>query len=88
MKGKKPGISHSQTSNKKTMRCTRPSAKIDQAARHARGFRRFDADLAGECGHLLINQEILSNSPFGRTTQTVVAFQRQHKGPSARVLIF
>ena len=70
------------------MRCTRPAAKIDQAARHARGFRRFDADLAGECGHLLINQEILSNSPFGRTTQTVVAFQRQHKGPSARVLIF
>jgi hypothetical protein len=64
-----------------------PAAKIDQAARHAGGFCRFDADFEGECGHLLINQQILSNSPFGRTTQTVVAFQRQHKGPSARFAI-
>ena len=70
------------------MRWTSPVCGIDLAARHTRGFRRFDTDLAGECGHLLINKEILSNSPFGRTTQTVVAFQRQHKGPSARVLIF
>jgi hypothetical protein len=37
-----------------------------------------------KCGHLLINQKILSNSPFGRTTQMVVAFQRQNDGPSAR----
>jgi hypothetical protein len=63
---------------------TSPACVIDLAARHTRGFRRFDADLGGECGHLLINKEILSNSPFGRTTQTVVAFQRQHKGPSTR----
>jgi hypothetical protein len=69
------------------MRWTAPSCGIDRAARHAGGFRRFDADFAGECGHLLINQETLSNSPFGRTTQTVVAFQRQHKGPSARFVI-
>ena len=41
-------------------------------------------EFEGEYGHLLINQKILSSSPFGRTTQTVVAFQRQHKGPSAR----
>jgi hypothetical protein len=64
-----------------------PACGIDRAARHTRGFRRFDADLGGECGHLLINQKILSNSPYGRTTQTVVAFQRQHKGPSARFVI-
>jgi hypothetical protein len=36
----------------------------------------FDADLGGGCGHLLINKEF-SNSRFGRTTQTVVAFHLQ-----------
>ena len=57
------------------MYLTAPACGIDRAARHtAGGFRRFDADLVGECGHLLIIQKILSNSPFGRTTQTVVAF--------------
>jgi hypothetical protein len=59
---------------------------VDRHARHTRGFRRFDADLECECGHLLINKEILLNSPFGRTTQTIVAFDLQswqHKGPSA-----
>jgi hypothetical protein len=70
------------------MRWTAPVCGIDHVAQHTRGFRQFDADFGGECGHLLINQEILSNSPFGRTTQTVVAFQRQHKGPSARFDIF
>jgi hypothetical protein len=49
----------------------------DRQARHTRGFRRFDADLVGECGHMLINQKILSNFSFGRTTQTFVAFSLQ-----------
>ena len=35
----------------------------------------------------LNNNEILSNSPFGKTTQTVVAFQWQHKGLLARFKI-
>ena len=69
------------------MYLTVPGCGIDRAARHTRGFRQFNTDFGGECGHLLINQEILSNSPFGRTTQTVVAFQRQHEGPSARFVI-
>jgi hypothetical protein len=29
---------------------------LDQHARQTRGFRRFDADLGGECGHLLIEK--------------------------------
>jgi hypothetical protein len=56
------------------MRWTAPSCGIERAARHAGRFRRFDSDSGGECGHLLINKKILSNSPFGKTTQTVVAF--------------
>jgi hypothetical protein len=89
IKGEKLGFSQQfNHSNKKSMRWTAPVCRIDRAARHTRGFHRFDADFGGECGNLLINKEILSNSPFGRTTQTVVAFQRQHKGPSARFDIF
>jgi hypothetical protein len=56
------------------MYLTGPAYEIDWAARYTRGFRRFDSDLGGEYGHLLINKKILSNSPFGRTTQTGVAF--------------
>jgi len=77
IEGEKFGFSQFNPSNKNSMRCGMPAAKIDQAARHAGGFCRFDADFEGECGHLLINQQILSNSPFGRTTQTVVAFDIQ-----------
>jgi hypothetical protein len=29
---------------------------VDRDARHTRGFRQFDADVVGECGHLLINK--------------------------------
>ena len=47
------------------------------AARHTRGFRQFDAYFGGECGHLVINKKVLSNSPFERNTQMVVAFQLQ-----------
>ena len=70
------------------MRWTSPVCGIDRAARHTRGFRRFDTDFGGECGHLLINQEILSNSPFGRTTQTVVAFQLQEAAAQGAVSLF
>jgi hypothetical protein len=41
---------------KKSVRWTVPSCGIDRAARHAGGFRRFDPDSGGECGHLLINK--------------------------------
>jgi hypothetical protein len=87
IKGEKFGFSQFNPSNKKSMRWTVPVCGIDRAAQHAGGFRRFDADLEGKCGHMLIDQEILSSSPFGRTTQTLVAFHRQHKGPSARFVI-
>jgi hypothetical protein len=61
---------------------------IDRHARQTRGFRRFNADLGGECGHLLINKEILSKSPFGRTTQSVVAFHRQELAAQGAVSTF
>ena len=70
------------------MRWTAPSCGIDRAARHAGRFRRFDSDSGGECGHLLINKKILSNSPFGRTTQTVVAFYLQELAAQGAVSPF
>ena len=88
IKKEKFGFSQFNPSNKKIDvidrqdRCHRP------AARHTRGFRRFDSDFAGEYGHLLINKEILSNSPFGRTTQTVVAFQQQEVAAQGAVSPF
>jgi hypothetical protein len=88
IKGEKLGFSQFNPSNKKSMRRTAPVCGIDRAARHMRGFRRFNVDFGGGCGHMLINQETLSSSPFVRTTQTVVAFQRRHKGPSARFDIY
>ena len=56
IEGGKFGFSQFNPSNKKSMRWTGPACGIDRAARHTRGFRRFDADLGGECGHLLINK--------------------------------
>jgi hypothetical protein len=40
---------------KKLMYLTGTRGAVDRDTRHTRGFRRFDADLGGECGHLPIN---------------------------------
>ena len=58
IEGEKFGFSQqSNPSNKKSMYLTSPVCGIDLAARHTRGFRRFDADSGGgECGHLRINK--------------------------------
>ena len=70
------------------MYLTSPACGIDLAAWHTRGFRRFDADLAGEYGHLLINKGIFSNSPFGGTTQKFVAFNLQELAARGAVNLF
>ena len=41
---------------KKMMYLTWTRGPVDMDAWHTRRFRRFDADLEGKCGHLLINK--------------------------------
>jgi hypothetical protein len=48
--GEKFGFSQFNPANKKSMRWTSPVCGIDLAARHRRGFRRFDADLGVNVG--------------------------------------
>jgi hypothetical protein len=74
------GIIENQNSEFVKFTGTDLRGRLEARQTRYRGFGRVATNLGSECGHPLIKKEILSNSPFGRTTQTfaqICAVDRQ-----------